>query len=114
MSAPISSRLGYGLRRDRLPALDAPAGHLTLAVACDPELADELRLLELRDGPEYLADQNCGRRVLAEVVGAVRRHKLDAHIPEKSVPGKLDHQVAGEPRRVLDQHNGHAVVPDAL
>ncbi len=78
-------RLSYGLRRDGLAALHASAGLRALSVSGHLELDNKLRLLELGDGAEDLADEHRGRGVLAEVLRAVHRHKLQTVAPEQLV-----------------------------
>jgi hypothetical protein len=54
-------------------------------------------LSALSDGPQHLAHQNSGGRVLGEEVGCRCRNDRDAETPEHVVASELHSEVASEP-----------------
>ena len=81
---------------ERLPSL-APSLSLPLALSGCRQFRNTAGLLELSYGPQHLAHQNGGGRVLGEKIGCGCRNDRDAKTLEHVIAGELHGEVAGEP-----------------
>jgi hypothetical protein len=85
-----------------------------LALPSGCKLGDEPSLLELRDGPQDLANQNGGRGVLKEERRGGCGNEGNPLRLQHVVAGELHHEIAGEPIGALDNDSPRAIGQQAL
>ena len=96
-----------------LPALALP-GRNALPLPSSRQLSDKSGLLELRDGPQDLKDQNSSRCVLKEECWRRRGNKGNPLRLQHVVAGELDDEIAGEAVRALDNDGPRAIGQQAF
>jgi len=100
--------MGNDGRIDRRAPLAAPRLG-PLAIAGMAQLADQSRLLELRDGAEDLPHEFGGRRRVGEIDRRVDWDQFDAAGQQQLMAGELHREVAGEAASILDEHDADLV-----
>jgi hypothetical protein len=114
-SADAFQRLSFIVKvAERFRAVATP-GLMFHPLTRGPQFSDDHRFVELRDGPQNLANQNTSRVAIRDCqVRPVRADHGDAERPKAIEDCLLNHQITGESSGIFNDHYPDAVVPNAF